>query len=227
MRRHIGQFAEFVHAPAIVPRRPDMYRPVSVRSYLLGLILVVLVPLLGFGAYLVIRAAQHEQELLAETVRGRTREFARALERELANLRSHLFIVANVGTVEGEGFVNFYDRAHSDMERRGMTVILSDLSGNELLNTEAPLGATLPPLADQGTLRRVATTREPDVSDLTIDPVTHRPASKVSSTWIRTAISKLAIMYSPASPGFSPVETSRTVAIDKRLPPPVPAAWPP
>lgn len=153
-----------------------MYRPLSVRSYVLGLILVVLIPLLGFGAYLVIRAAQHEQELLAETVRGRTREFARALERELATLRTHLFIIANVGTLEGEGFVGFYDRAHADMEQHGMEVILSDLSGHELLNTRAPIGATLPPLADPETLRRVAATSEPDVSDLTIDPITHAPA---------------------------------------------------
>jgi signal transduction histidine kinase len=153
-----------------------MYRPLSVRSYLLGLILVVLIPLLGFSAYLVIRAAQHEQELLAETVRGRTHEFARTFERELATLRTHLFIIANIGTVEGEGFASFYSRAHSDMERHGMAVILSDLSGNELLNTRAPLGATLPPLADPEAIRRVATTREPEVSDLTINPVTNRPA---------------------------------------------------
>jgi len=153
-----------------------MHRPLSVRSYVLGLILVILIPLLGFGAYLVIRAAQHEQELLAETVRGRTREFARALERELATLRSHLFVIANVGTVEGEGFVSFYERAHSDMEQHGMTVILSDLSGNELMNTRAPIGSILPPLADPEALRRVAATREPDVSDLTIDPITRTPA---------------------------------------------------
>ena len=153
-----------------------MYRPLSVRSYVLGLILVVLIPLLGFGAYLVIRAAQHEQELLAATVRGRTREFARSLERELATLRSHLFIIANVGTIEGEGFVSFYDRARSDTDQRGMTVILSDLNGNEVMNTRAPIGATLPPLADPEALRRVAATREPGVSDLTIDPVTHGPA---------------------------------------------------
>jgi signal transduction histidine kinase len=180
-----------------------MRRPLSVRSYLLGLILVVLVPLLGFGAYLVIRAAQHEQELLAETVRGRTREFARALERELATLRSHLFIVANVGTVEGEGFVNFYDRAHSDMERHGMAVILSDLNGNELLNTEAPLGATLPPLADPDALRRVATTREPDVSDLTIDPVTHQPA-----VWLSVPIFEGRTLVYVASMNVFPALTS-------------------
>lgn len=153
-----------------------MSRPLSVRSYVLGVILVVLIPLLGFGAYLVLRAAQHEQKLLAETVRGRTREFARELERELATMRSHLFIIANVGTVEGEGIVNFYERAHSDMERHGMAMILSDLHGNELLNTAAPIGATLPPLADPEPLRRVAVTREPDISGLTVDPITHGPA---------------------------------------------------
>ncbi len=180
-----------------------MYRPLSVRSYLLGLILVVLIPLLGFSAYLVIRAAQHEQDLLAETVRGRTREFARAFERELATLRSHLFIIANIGTLEGEGFASFYARAHSDMERHGMAVVLTDLHGNELLNTRAPFGATLPPLADPGPILRVAATHEPEVSDLTTNPVTHRPA-----VWLSVPVFEGRDIAYVASMNVFPVLTS-------------------
>lgn len=160
----------------IVSSRSESSRPLSVRSYLLGLILVVLIPLLGFGAYLVLRAAQHEQELLAQTVRGRTREFARALEREVSTLRSHLFIIANIGAWEGDGIATFYDRARSDTEQHGMTVILTDLGGNILLSTRAPLGATLPPLPDQEALRRVAATHESAISNLTTDPVTQQTA---------------------------------------------------
>ena len=46
------------------PRR-RLRTPFSVRTHVIGLILVVLLPLLAFGAFLVLRTAEHEQALLA------------------------------------------------------------------------------------------------------------------------------------------------------------------
>ncbi|HEY1934344.1 MAG TPA: cache domain-containing protein [Acetobacteraceae bacterium] len=157
-----------------------MRRPFAVATYVIGLIVAVLIPLLGFSAYLVIRSAQHEQEILGAAVRERTRGLARDLERELATQRSDLFIMANLGTVEGEGFAAFYARAHSEMERRGMSVILSDLDGNELVNTNRALGDALPQIGDRQAVRQVVATGEPYLSDLAISTVTHKPVVLLS-----------------------------------------------
>lgn len=152
-----------------------MRRPFTVGTYVLGLIVAALIPLLGFSAYLVIRSAQHEQELLGATVRARTRGFARDFERELGTLRSNLFMLANVGAFEGEGFAAFYARAHDELRQRGMTIVLNDLDGNEVVNTSVPLGDPLPRSDDRDAVRHVVANGQPYVSDLTLSPATKKP----------------------------------------------------
>jgi hypothetical protein len=66
----------------------------TVRAHVLGLILVIVAPLLAFSAYLVLRSAAHEQEVMANAVRERTREAAASLDHDLGALRTRLFMLA-------------------------------------------------------------------------------------------------------------------------------------
>src|SRR5271169_5262462 len=66
----------------------------SVRTHIVGLILVVVTPLLAFSAFLVLRFAVQQQDFMASTVRERTREAAAAIDHELGTLRSRVFILA-------------------------------------------------------------------------------------------------------------------------------------
>ena len=53
-----------------------MTLPLSVRAHVVGLILVIVTPLLAFGAALVLRSAVNEQDVMANSVRERTRAAA-------------------------------------------------------------------------------------------------------------------------------------------------------
>jgi signal transduction histidine kinase len=158
--------------------RSPLRRALSVRTYVVGLIVVVLLPLIAFSGFLVIRSAEHEQDIMASFVRDRTRATASAIESELSAWRARLFIVASEVNREPTSLVTFRERAAEDFP--GMTVILTDLSGQEVVNTEVAFGTALPMSADTETLRRVSATRSPDVADMTIDPVTQRPAATIS-----------------------------------------------
>jgi signal transduction histidine kinase len=147
--------------------------PYAVRTHVLGLILVTLLPLLAFSAFLVIRSAEHEQAILAATVQDRTRAAARDIERELANLRSQLFIVANAGESQPGNFALLYARASATLGQRGLALVLSEPDGKEVLNTRHPLDAPLPDNPDRQAVRQVADSGIPYVSDLTISPATH------------------------------------------------------
>lgn len=149
--------------------------PFAVRTHVFGLILVTLLPLLAFSAFMVIRSAEHEQEILASAVQDRTRAAARDIERELSNLRSQLFVVANADELEPGNFAALYARASASLGQRGMAVVLSQPDGKEVLDTRMPLGAALPDNPDREAIRRVADTGVPYVSDLTVSPVTHAP----------------------------------------------------
>ena len=77
------------HRPRARWLRGRMSSPLSVRTCMVGLILVVIVPLMAFSAFLVLRSAEHEQEIMANTVRERTQAVAATIDHELSLLRSH------------------------------------------------------------------------------------------------------------------------------------------
>lgn len=150
-----------------------MRAPRSVRTYLVGLIAGVLLPPLLFGGFLVIRSAQHEQDVLATSVRNRTRIAAAAIEDELNGLRGHLFLLAGRLSSQTSDLSEFHTRAREEFG--GMTVVLSNGDGQEIVNTSVPFGQPLPDHLDQAASRRVAETLQPWIADMSLDPITHRP----------------------------------------------------
>jgi signal transduction histidine kinase len=144
----------------------------SVRTHVVVLILVIVTPLLAFSAALVLRAALNEQDVMANTVRERTRAAAATLDHELGSLRSRMLMLAGSSLLQ-EGDVAAFTRAAADMAAAaGAGIVLTDLSGQELVNTLARPGDPLPASPDPAASRRIASTGEPEVSSLTRDPAT-------------------------------------------------------
>jgi len=135
-----------------------LHQPLSVRTHMLGLILATLLPMLAFSAFLVIRAAEHEQVLLAATVQDRTHAAARDIEQQLAALRAQLFAIATVGEESPGDFADLYARAGAVLGPRKLAMILSTIDGKEIFDTGRPLGTTLGNNPDVAAVRRVAST---------------------------------------------------------------------
>jgi signal transduction histidine kinase len=142
----------------------------SVRAHVFGLILVIVAPLLAFSAALVLRSALNEQEFMANAVRERTREAAAAIDHELGSLRSRLLMLASSPDLLANNFSAFHRQAADMVADSGLSVVLTDQNGQELVNTRARPGDTLPASPDPEALRRVANTGVPDVSSLVRDP---------------------------------------------------------
>jgi len=110
---------------------PRMYRglistPRSVRTLMVSLILVVVTPLLLFSAYLVLRSAEHEQEIMASTVRERAQTASAAIDRELGALRARLFILAASAHLQTGDLEAFRQQAREITDQLVLTVIVSD-----------------------------------------------------------------------------------------------------
>ncbi len=144
----------------------------SVRTHIVVLILVIVMPLLAFSAALVLRAAANEQDIMANTVRERTRAAAAAIDHELGSLRSRMLILANSSHLQDGDVAAFAPEAATMAAAAGGSIVLTDLTGQELINTLVKPGDPLPALPDPAALRRVASTGEPEVSSLTRDPAT-------------------------------------------------------
>ena len=157
----------------------------TVRTHVLGLILVIVAPLLAFSAYLVLRSATHEQDVMANAVRERTREAAASLDHDLGMLRTRLFMLAASHSLLTGDFAAFHEEALDMARPRGLSLVLSDLTGQELVNTRTGPDQPLPVSTDLEAIRRVVATGEPDVSELTRGAVTGEPFIAVNVPVLR------------------------------------------
>jgi signal transduction histidine kinase len=155
-----------------------MRSPRSVDTYLVGLIIAVLLPLLGFSCFLVIRSAEHEQDAIAASARDRTRMAAAAIEGEIGSLRARLFLLAGGLSLETSDLNEFQTQAKDAFG--DMTVVLSNAEGQEIVNTSIPYGEPLPNNPDETTIHLVAESLQPRIADMSLDPITHRPAVTIN-----------------------------------------------
>jgi signal transduction histidine kinase len=133
---------------------------------------------LGFSGFLVIRSAWHEQDAMATAARNRTRIAATAIEDEIGALRGRLFLLAGGLSLQTSDLGEFHARAKAAFG--GMTVILSNPAGQEIVNTAFPYGQPLPDNPSPETIRLVAEQLLPRVADLPRDPVTRRPGISIN-----------------------------------------------
>lgn len=174
----------------------------SVRTHVIGLILVVILPLLAFSAFLVLRSAANEQEFMANSVREHTRESAAALDHELGALRTRLFILAASRQLQADDLTAFHAEALEAVRPDGLSVELSGPDGRELLNTRAQPGTQFGMAADPDAVRHVAQTLVPDVSNLSKDTVTGEWFIAISVPVVkdRRAIYVLSLNIAPLLP---------------------------
>lgn len=137
----------------------------SVRTYVVTLILAVLTPLLAFCAFLVLRTAAHEQDVMGSIVRERARAAAATVDHELANLRPRLFLLASSPYLRADDFTQFRKQAEEAFSQDGLGIILSDTAGRAILGTVPGAGEALV-TPDVEAVRRVVTSGAPDVSNL-------------------------------------------------------------
>ena len=176
--------------------------PRSVRTYLIGVIAGVTLPLLIFSSVLVISAARHEQAITAESARHRTRLAAASIQDELASERANLLLLAGTLSLQTSDLNEFHTRARQAFP--GKAIVLSSRSGQQIVNTRVPYGTPLPTAADPEAIRRVASSLHAYVANLSVDPLTSRPAVTINVPVTRDSqlVYVLSLDISPALQGF-------------------------
>jgi len=155
-------------------RRTAQRGPVSIRARLLALVLAVLLPgLLGalWGLNVLYQQQKHAASRnLEEIARG----VAAVVEKELAAREFMLKTLALAPALQRWDLKVFYEFARNAAPSAESTIVLTDLQGQQLLNTRLPFGEPLPQS------KAFAGLRPPDkpdgtlVSDLYFAPVGNR-----------------------------------------------------
>ena len=126
----------------------------SVRTHVIGLILVIVAPLLIFSAFLVLRSAANEQEFMAATVRERTRGAAATIDHVLGSLRTRLFMLAASHSLQTGDLATFRAEAVAAVTPDGLSLALVNAAGQQLVNTRAGPEAALPMTQDPEAIRQ-------------------------------------------------------------------------
>jgi PAS domain S-box-containing protein len=163
-------------------------RPHRVRARLIALVFASLVPVLLFGAIMVLVFERQQRTLLHRSFGETARALTLATDRELTSSLSTLEALSGSQHLETGDLRSFHADAERMMRsRRGWhTITLYDETGQQqLLNVLRPFGTPLPTPADAPVVRRVLATRAPAISDLFIGPVIGRPLVAVAVPVVR------------------------------------------
>jgi signal transduction histidine kinase len=140
----------------------------TLRSHLIMLVLVAVLPLLLFSAIVVGLAADSERDATERGLRATGRAVSSAVDHTLDNAIGALEVLATSELLDGGDLPGFHNVAARALEgQRGwLSVAVVDGAGRQVLNTLQPTGAELPPPADARTVAAVLARRLPIVSDL-------------------------------------------------------------
>jgi PAS domain S-box-containing protein len=159
----------------------------KLRTFLLAVVGLTLVPMLGVAGIAIWWAHQDERRAMEQALLYHARSLTLAVDREVETSLAGLKGLATSSDLDSADLRKFYEQARLAREayRRWLTVALVDPSGRQRLNLLHPLGSRLPSVAGLETFQRTLKTGEPQVSDLVMGPTAGRRVIAVTLPLLR------------------------------------------
>jgi hypothetical protein len=171
-----------------------LYRhTVSIRTRLMMLTLATVLPLVAVGGFAMIRTVDDQTVQLEQGVARTADSLLGDIDRQIIAIEAELKVLAVSPSLQPEDLYPFYQQMYAALPLQGTAIVLLDTKGQQLLNTNLPFGAPLPRATNTEMSERVVATGKPQVSDLIMGAVLHRPIvavgvpvfrdGKLSSSW--------------------------------------------
>lgn len=159
----------------------------KLRTFLLAVVGLTLVPMLGVAGIAIWWAHQDERRAMEQALLYHARSLTLAVDREVDTSLAGLKGLATSSDLDSADLRRFYEQAGlaRDAYRRWLTVALVEPSGRQLLNLLHPLGSPLPSVANLEAFQRTLRTGEPQVSDLVMGPTSERRVIAVTLPLLR------------------------------------------
>ncbi len=176
--------------------------------------MLALIPGLLAGSILFYEIYQHKLDQLEEGPIQTARALTRAIDSELRMAQAAAQALSSSEHLVAKNFAAFYHQAKqvTQITGVGQHYVLSDLSGQQILNTLVPFSAPLPRHANPEQLRCVVSTGRPCISDLFVGAVAQQPLISINVPVLIDG----EVVYD-LGVGLSPEHFSRLL-LDQRLP---------
>jgi two-component system sensor histidine kinase/response regulator len=138
----------------------------SIRLWLASLVVACVLPVWIAVGFLVYYDYQSRRALTEQRMLESARALTMVVDRELSNMQASLSVLATSKTLASGDLPAFYRRARVVIEAYpGAYILLADATGQEFLNTIAPLGAPLPKYSVPDAVRQVYATGRPTITN--------------------------------------------------------------
>ncbi|CAO3382542.1 PAS domain S-box protein [Azospirillum argentinense] len=156
-------------------------QPMTLRGYLLRLVLVTLVPMLLLGGMLIGWLVQQQREAVENNMSDTAEALSLIVDRELEATIEALRALSRTDALAADDTAAFYERATLALTQHPSwtSIALIDPSGRQIVNTAVHPGTPLPDAPQRDALRRLTATRQPVVSDLVTAAAAERPTIAV------------------------------------------------
>lgn len=158
---------EAAHAHAAIQPRH-----VSLRTSLLVLVLICVLPGVVLCAYLVLTNYQLEKRQVASEAERLAGQILVELDRELAAMESGLRVLATAEPLKSGELHRFHEIARAALKSQtAYAYVLIDPRGRQVLNTLLPYGASLPASGNPAQLAEIFESGKTVLTDLFITPI--------------------------------------------------------
>jgi signal transduction histidine kinase len=147
----------------------------SIHTRLMMLTLVTVLPLVAAGGFAIMRTVDDEKIKVERGVARTVDGLLGDIDRQIIAIEAELQALAVSPSLQSEDLYPFYQQMNAALPLQGTSIVLLDTKGQQLLSTNRPFGAPLPRASNTEMSERVVATGQPQVSDLVMGAVLHRP----------------------------------------------------
>jgi PAS domain S-box-containing protein len=141
-------------------------RQPSLRTLIIALIVVLLLPFIGAALFVMIRLSDAEHQTREAQSLGIARAFSSEVDRQLLQAEAALHALSTSPNLQDGDLAGFYRQGAAVAGQHGARLILADDTGRQIFNTERPFGTPLPQLSQTALVRAAAATRKTQTSNL-------------------------------------------------------------
>jgi diguanylate cyclase (GGDEF)-like protein len=151
-------------------------RHISLRTSLIMLVLVCVLPGVALCSYLVYANFQLEKEKMSSQTAVLAAQILVDLDRELAAIESGLHVLATAEPLKNGDLQHFYQIARAALKTQmAYNYVLIDRQGRQVINTVRPYGSSLPKTGNPPQLDEIFSTGKTVLTDLFEGPATRQP----------------------------------------------------
>jgi signal transduction histidine kinase len=152
----------------------------KIRTFLILMIALVLIPTVIFGAAALKTLLDGERVAALRNLEDSARAIALIIDSDLASAEASLQALSTSNRLASGDLAGFYQQAKSLDRVNGAWTVLLDAEGQQLINTVVPFGTPLPPPVARARAQQVLGTQQTMVSDLLPGPVTGKLLTTVN-----------------------------------------------